>query len=845
MILLTLNEQWYSNGMTKLHGRRILFLIGLVVSIYSALPAQTSEAKGFAFSGGFDFHPFNAELDFHPFSPGGLGGVLAAEYRFTERIGAGIRNNITYMFNGDLAFEFTLFGRWYFKPFGKRRSQFLVDLSGFGAVPIFTEDAARITPSFNILGAWRIPLGPRWFVEPYVRASYPFIFTAGAMLGYRFPPRESIVYKDAPPKAPEPELPQPGVYVGILSFGPYVEDKTAGCVYLNESGYQALAQILTTSYVKSATPGTSLYYAVHSALARLSTDMPSFPFDVASVSIITFTDGLDNNSTSLALAPLEGQRFSSTEAYRDYIQGQLVSRMIAGQPISAFSVGIRGSDVGDSAEFTASLAALATEEANAYEINYTQLNGKLAEIAAALTEQFTEEQFVLTTPSYAENTTIRLTFDVPDTGTIDQSRNYIEGIVTRANGGYELSTIAYSGSIASAIPRGGKVAGVLNGTEVAYTFPSFTGYDPLNNTMRQWVCDSEGIWHGNSEYSARTAARLSEQRRSAVVYLVLDGSSSLNDADLRVVRESAQEFLRALLTGKPTPNRPVVVQGARMINLLGNMMDYMALVPGNQSFPTGIDDSGVAFVARDFLLGKSEVTYALWETVCDWAGSATRGLDRYTFVNRGVQGAGSATQAQHPVTTISWHDALVWCNALTEYYNAATGAALTPVYQDANGIVRDARGVGGMVVLPMDSADGFRLPTSDEWELSARWRGADTMYTVRKNDWATNPINFTQGNAASGAAAAYTNSVETGAVAVSGQSGTAPVKSRKPNALGLYDMSGNVWEWCFDAKGAGRAVRGGAWGMDTNNVSIGGTLFRNPTDARDTVGFRVARNVDD
>jgi formylglycine-generating enzyme required for sulfatase activity len=222
-----------------------------------------------------------------------------------------------------------------------------------------------------------------------------------------------------------------------------------------------------------------------------------------------------------------------------------------------------------------------------------------------------------------------------------------------------------------------------------------------------------------------------------------------------------------------------------------------------------------------------------------------RGPDSYTFINSGVQGAGSATHAQHPVTTISWYDALVWCNALTEYYNEATDSALIPVYQDANGIIRDARRVGSIAVLALDSADGFRLPTSDEWELSARWRGVDTIYTVRKNDWANNPVKFTQGNAASGATAAYTNSAETGTVAVSGQSGTAPVKSRKPNALGLYDMSGNVWEGCFDAKGAARVVRGGAWGMDANNLSIGGTLFRNPTDARDTIGFRVARNVDD
>jgi hypothetical protein len=843
--------------MIALPNRRVFFLISLLVGIHAALPAQT-EAKGFALSGG---------LELNPFSGMGVGGILAAEYRFTDRIGAGIRYNTTYMLFGQVSFEFTLFGRWYFKPFGKKQSQFVLDLSGSAALPILRGNVAHVTPSFNILGAWRLPLGQRWFLEPYMRASYPFIFTAGAMLGYRFPARESIVFKEAPPLPPEPPKPEPpkqGVYVGILSFGPYAEEKTPGFVYLDETGYQTLSDILDNSYGRNAARGTSLYYAVHSALARLETNTRDFPVDIASVSIITFTDGIDNNSTSSALTPLEGRSFSLTNDYRDYIKQELAFRMIAGQPISAFSVGIRGNDVGNSAEFTASLNALSSEEGNAYEVDYSQLNVQLAEIANTLTERFTEDQFVLTTPSYAEDTVLRLTFDIPETENPDLSTSYIEGTVTRAGNGYELSGIAYAGSIASAIARGGRVAGALNGTEVAYTFPNFTGYDPLSSTLRQWVRGSDGAWHGNSEYSAKTAVKVSDERKSAVVYLVLDASSSLSDTDLRVVRESAREFIRTLLTGKPTPSHyvaptaPVVEEPEEpppppppppppviLHNPLEKLPNYMALIRGNLRFPTGIDDSGTALVGKNFLLAKSEVTYELWEDVRDWATSAERGAGRYTFVNNGAQGAGAAVDAQHPVTTISWYDALVWCNALTEYMNKTTESAFTPAYRDDDGVVRDAGKGGGIMLLPVGNADGFRLPTSVEWEFAARWRGADTIYTVSKNDWANSSIRFTQGDAASGATASYTNNAATGVVAVSSASGTASVKSRRPNALGLYDMSGNVWEWNFDAKGASRAVRGGSWGLDTNNLSIGGVLFRAPTDTRDTIGFRLARNAPD
>lgn len=261
------------------------------------------------------------------------------------------------------------------------------------------------------------------------------------------------------------------------------------------------------------------------------------------------------------------------------------------------------------------------------------------------------------------------------------------------------------------------------------------------------------------------------------------------------------------------------------------------------TIPTEIIDSSVAQVKGGFKMAKTETTYELWYEVRHWA--EEKG---YYFQNKGREGNDGAIGALptsnklEPVTSISWRDAIVWCNAYSEY------SELNPVYRTTTGvIIKDSRDSNASQV---DSAIqtnyyGYRLPTSNEWELAARWRntsGEGSIF-IGGRYW-------TMGMNASGAVSGYNNSGETSLVAwyknISNRT-THPVALKKANDLGIYDMSGNVWEWCFDWDlryvGIYRIIRGGSFNMDNSVLQVGYVYSYLPYDASSEYGFRFVITV--
>jgi formylglycine-generating enzyme required for sulfatase activity len=226
-----------------------------------------------------------------------------------------------------------------------------------------------------------------------------------------------------------------------------------------------------------------------------------------------------------------------------------------------------------------------------------------------------------------------------------------------------------------------------------------------------------------------------------------------------------------------------------------------------------------------FYIGETEVTYQLWKAVYDWA--ADRG---YSFANPGRQGGNGTTGGgpvgdnQHPVTEISWRDAVVWCNA----YSEAMGKA--PVYEVSGAVLREsegssvAAGDGKADNAVINAGNGYRLPSSEQWEYAARG-GAPSV----GEPW-TFP--YAGSDAADGVAWYQRNSgLE-----------THEVKTKAANSLGLYDLTGNVWEWCQDpyTGGTRRVFRGGGWNNSAlYYLGIAWCSSDYPRDGSSTLGFRV------
>ena len=280
-----------------------------------------------------------------------------------------------------------------------------------------------------------------------------------------------------------------------------------------------------------------------------------------------------------------------------------------------------------------------------------------------------------------------------------------------------------------------------------------------------------------------------------------------------------------------TGNPPPPLASYEMVYVLGGTFTMGSSDSQDWSAPHEVTLSG-------FYLGKTEVTQKQWHTVM---GTTIQELQTGAAPTDNTDyGRGD----NYPVYYVSWYDALVFCNKLS------MAEGLSPAYSIGGStdpaawgtVPRNSNATWNGVVMVTDST-GYRLPTEAQWEYAAKGGpSASDPYKIYSGSDTVDDVAWYDGNNGSSGEHGY---------------GTKQVGTKAANELGIHDMSGNMFEWCWDwykefsdeaqtdpegaSSGPDRVFRGGDWFSPAEHVRSVRRFRDNPSRRDDALGFRLLR----
>ena len=589
-----------------------------------------------------------------------------------------------------------------------------------------------------------------------------------------------------------------GIYMGVMGFNSQLYTKSIGSLSsTTKSSYTSFVNNLSSS------KGTLLYYGVENALDALkNADVPE---DLINVTLVTFTDGLDQGSFMMQ------SKYEDNNTYLSALNNRIKNDKIENVSINAYSIGLRGNDVTDVAQFQKNLQYLASSEENAVEVSdISEVNAKFQEIANDVYNESFSNTVGLTIPGQSDGTKIRFTFDNVSNAT--NSTMYIEGTFRLSD--RALVDLTYHGVSCSS---GNVIVGEQDGIFITFTFEevkSLTSRTISASNIDQWsYVSSSGNWQINSEFIPESDTEMEVTRKSALIMLVLDCSSSLG-SQFSTVKTQANNFIGTLAGYGNDEGFSSIDISIMDTDIFSNLeKDDMVYVEGGTFTMGATSEQGTSdpwddeypthqVTLSDFYIGKYEVTQQLWEYVMKYSGTAADGSSMSAYASDVWLGTNPSSSYgvgnYYPAYYVSWEDIV---NIFIPRLNKITGKT-------------------------------FRLPTEAEWEYAARGGNKSQGYK------------YSGSNTIGDVAWYYNNS-----------SLTHQVGTKSPNELGIYDMSGNVWEWCSDwygsyssssqtnptgpTSGSGRVLRGGSWGNDALYCRLSNRSHNYPDNRLYNLGFRL------